>query len=128
MPTSDEELQAKVNSVAKLREKVARAEAQRLENERVVSNDIAMSGLEAEEARLQAQLAAADATKTITAVRSGAETPITSAKEQMKVALAQRDAAQGDPEAAAAVNPVSDTAVPVEQLTEPDTTTTKAGK
>lgn len=92
MPTSDEDLAKKADSVQKLREQVADAEAKRVERERSVSNDITMAQLESEEAALRARLAAAREASKVSTVKSGAEAPLAAAKEQMEAAVAQEQA------------------------------------
>ena len=55
---TEEDLEKKRASVDKLREQIADAQSSREERERNLSNEIAMKQLDAEEARLKAELAA----------------------------------------------------------------------
>lgn len=57
MATTDEELQAKQLNVEDLRQQVADVNAGRLKAERELSNDITATELDAEAAKLEAQLA-----------------------------------------------------------------------
>lgn len=94
MPTSHEDLAKKAEEVQKLREQVVDAEATRVQREQDLSNDLAMGQLEVEEAALRARLATAKAQSKVTAVRSGAEAPISALKEQMERSVAQQQAAE----------------------------------
>lgn len=94
MPTSDEEVQKKADRVAKLREQVANAEATRVDRERELSNDITMKNLEAEEAALEARLQVAKDASKVSVVKGGASAPLDAAKESMRLAVAQQDAAK----------------------------------
>lgn len=90
---STEELQAKADEVQRLREEVLEVQAQRVSNESALSNQITMTELEAEEARLKAQLATAKSQVEGGAVESAA-TPLNTAKENMEVAVRQQQAAE----------------------------------
>ena len=91
MPTSDEDLQAKSEEVKKLREQVANVEAERVQRERALANDVTMRQLEAEEAALKARLAVAENRNAT--IESGEESgPLVSAQEAMERALAQEQA------------------------------------
>lgn len=91
---SDQEVQEKQVRVAKLREQVAAANAQRLTNEAELTNDITLVQLDAEEARLQAELAEAKTAATKTAVKEGAQTTLQAAREQQAAAREQAKAAE----------------------------------
>ncbi len=80
MPTTNEELAAKVAQVEKLRAQVASAEDTRISRENEISNDVTMRQLEVEEARLQAQLDDAKTASKVTAVRAGASTVLDAVK------------------------------------------------
>lgn len=90
MPTSEEEVQNKAEEVQKLREKVADAEAQRVANEASLSNDLTMKQLEAEEAQLNARLAAAQASAKTSAVKQGVAAPMDAVKEQLQAGVTQQ--------------------------------------
>jgi len=89
--TSDEELAKKAERVQKLREQVAAEEAKRLEREAGLSNDITAQRLDAEAARLEAQLAMAKQASKASTAKEGASAPLEAAKEEMKAALAVRE-------------------------------------
>lgn len=59
MPITDEELDKKKAKVTELRQQVADAETARLEEAQSKSNDSTAAALDAEQARLEAQLAVA---------------------------------------------------------------------
>jgi hypothetical protein len=101
MATSDEEVQNKAEAVEKLRQQVADAEVARVAREQELSNDLTMAGLEAEEERLKARLAVAKDAGKVSAVKGGAGAPLEAAKEQMKLAVEQRKAAEKSGKAAA---------------------------
>lgn len=56
MATSDEDLQKKTQNVADLRQKVAEANAARENTERNLTNDVTAAALDAEAAKLEAEL------------------------------------------------------------------------
>lgn len=93
---SDEELQAKRDRVAKLREQLANEEAKASVRVREQENAIEAAQLDAEEARLQLQLHNAKEGAKVASVKQGVEPVLTSAKEQMRLAEAQLKAAQGE--------------------------------
>lgn len=99
MPTSDEDLQKRAEQVQKLREQVADEEAKRTDRERALANDITMAQLDAEAAQLEARLQVAKNAGKVSEVKSGAQAPLDAAKEQMRVAQAQLEAAK-NPDAA----------------------------
>jgi len=122
VPTSDEDLQAQAEKVEKLRQQVVDADANRENRERELSNDIAMTQLQAEEAALQARLAVAKESGKVASVKAGADAPLSAAKDQLARAVAQQKAAEKDPSNAAPIsNPV--TTAPVEEITQPETAT-----
>ncbi len=90
---SDEELAQKQAAVEKLRQQVADAEATRVANERSTANAITYAQLDAEQARLEAQLAAAKSAGTKTAAREAAAPLIEVAKEDRAAAQQQAKAA-----------------------------------
>lgn len=91
---SDQELQAKRESVEKLRAQVADAETKRVTAERELSNDITIAQLDAEEARLQAQLAEARRTATKTAVKEGTSNTLAAIRADQAAAREQAKAAE----------------------------------
>lgn len=91
-PTSDEDLQKLQNDVDTLRERVAAEEAKRVERERLAANDVTAAHLNAEKARLEAQLASAKEAGKAAAVKEGLSGPLEAAKEDQKRAESQRDA------------------------------------
>jgi hypothetical protein len=111
MPTSDEDLQKQSERVQKLREQVADAEAKRVERESSLANDVTMAQLQAEEAALEARLAVAKEAGKVGNVKSGASAPLDAAKEQLKRAVAQKEAAEKAPEEAARQSETADKGV-----------------
>lgn len=99
MPTTEEDLQQKRERNEKLREQIAAEEAKRRDRELDLSNQIVGQELDAEGARLEAELASLKESSKVANVKSGAEAPLQSAKEAMEQALAQQKAQE---EAAAA--------------------------
>lgn len=97
MPTSDEDLQKKSDRVQKLREQVAAEESKRTTRERELANDVTMAQLEAEEAKLEARLAATKEQGKVSAVKEGAAAPLSAAKEEMERAVAQKKAVEDAP-------------------------------
>lgn len=91
---SDEDLAAQQAKVEKLRQQVEDAERTRLENERSQHNAIRMAELQAEEARLTAQLTEARAVATKTAAREGAAAPLEAARNAAAQAQEQAAAAE----------------------------------
>ena len=77
---SDEDLANAAERVNKLRQQVAEAEATRTARERQQANAITMEQLKAEEARLQANLDAAKAGGSASAVKEGASGPLEQAR------------------------------------------------
>ena len=92
MPTTDEELARKREHVQKLRNDLAAAEAQRVQRERESANDVTAAQLDAEAAQLEAQLAVANESKKVAAVKSGASSVLDSVKADQKAAAAQAKA------------------------------------
>lgn len=86
---SDDQLREKQQAVQALREEVAAAEAQRVQTAREQANTIAMAELDAEEARLNAQLAAA---------RQQLENPPDTTSGPLAVAEETREAAEAQVE------------------------------
>lgn len=94
MPTTDDALRKQQDKVTKLRQQLADEERKRTAREREVANDITMAQLQAEEARLQSQLIAAKERNKVSAVRSGAEAPLESAREALREAEQQSAATE----------------------------------
>lgn len=88
MATTEKELDEKRQRNERLREQLAAEEAKRLTREAEVSNDVTAKNLDAEAARLEAQLAAAKETNKVAAVKSGAAAPIEAAQAQLDNATA----------------------------------------
>jgi len=84
MATTDEDLAKKAAQVQRLREQVVAAESQRVSREAEVANDITMRQLEAEETRLQAQLAAAKNDSKASSVNAGAASVLDTIKGQQE--------------------------------------------
>lgn len=101
MPTSDEDLQKEAERVQKLREQVSNAEAKRTERERELANDVTMTQLQAEAAALEARLAVAKEAGKVSSVKDGASAPLDAAKEQLRRAVAQKEAAEAAPKESA---------------------------
>ncbi len=87
MPTTEEELQQKRERNAKLREQLAQEEAKRVEREVNLANDLTAAQLDAEEARLKAQLTDAKEAAKVANVKEGASAPLAAAKEEMQRAV-----------------------------------------
>lgn len=99
MATSDEELAKKAEEVERLRQQVAEAEALRESRERGLTNDIQAAELDAEAARLRAELAALKDSAKVSNVRESATPLLTetaNAKEAASVAKAAEKAAGKD--------------------------------
>lgn len=98
--TSAEELAKKAEHVQKLREQVAEAEAKRVAREVEASNDVAYAQLDAEEARLEAQLAAAKESAKVGVVKEGLHSVVQPVKDDydsaQALAKAQAEARQGE--------------------------------
>lgn len=98
MPTSEEDLNAQAATVDALRQEVEEAEALRVQRENDTANDVTMAQLQAEEARLRARLAAAKAATTDEAVETGSNAPLEAAKNALRAAVAQQEAAEATPD------------------------------
>ncbi len=85
---SDEEVQAEIAAVEKLREQLAAAEAKRLDNERSQTNAIQLTQLQAERARLELEVQRAQAAAKVGSAREGAAAPIEAAKDSMTADVA----------------------------------------
>jgi hypothetical protein len=102
---SDEELEAKRDKVAKLREQIQTETAKASGRLREQENAVEAAQLDAEAARLEVQLYSAKEAAKVGTVREGVEPVVASAKEQMEAAQAQLDAAKGDGGKGAAPDP-----------------------
>jgi hypothetical protein len=98
-PVSDADLAKKQERVARLRAQVEEANRTRITREQQQANTITMAQLDAEEARLEAELAAAKSASRVGAVKEGASGPLAAAKEEKAVAEAQGAAALNTPTA-----------------------------
>ena len=96
MATDEKELHTLEDQVEKLRARVADEEAKRTAREASASNDIRKQELLAEKARLEGQLAQAQAANKVSAVKEGASTPLDAAVEDRKHAEAVRDTVTGN--------------------------------
>lgn len=92
MATDAKELQTLEDQVNKLRERVAAEEAKREEREAGAVGDIRKAELLAEKARLEGQLAQAQQSNKVSAVKEGAASALGAAVEDQKHAEAVRDA------------------------------------
>lgn len=90
---TDEELRDQREQVEKLRQQLADNQADREQSERELSNDITMTQLLAEEARLRVRLA--EDAKTAKVVESGAAAPLVAAKDDMIRAMKMQQAVAG---------------------------------
>ncbi len=92
MPTSDDDLLKKQANVEKLRQQLVTAEASRVNRELELSNDVTAAQLDAEAARLEADLAVAKDLSRVTAVKSGASAPLDTARDLLKAEIARGSA------------------------------------
>ena len=83
MPNTDEDIKRKRDEVQSLREQVAQAAATREARERGLTNDIYAAELDAEAARLRAELVALKDSAKASNVRAGA-TPLATEQENAK--------------------------------------------
>lgn len=86
MPTTDEELQKKREENEKLRSQIAAAEAKRVQNEQLASNDIVAAQLDAENARLQAELTLAQDGAKKSTINEGTADLTATVKDDLKAA------------------------------------------
>lgn len=92
---TDEEVKEARLRVERLREELANNERARVDREREASNDITLTQLKAEEARLEAQLVTQCNSSTEEAVRAGAQSPIAAAQADMdRATLMQKAVAE----------------------------------
>lgn len=94
VPTSDKDVETLQSSVKKKRAQLEKARRQRVSREQGLTNEITAAQLQAEEARLDAEIAAEKSASTPSAVREGASTPLAQAKEQMENAVAAQKNAE----------------------------------
>lgn len=92
MPTSDEDLQKKQAHVQKLRQQLAAAEASRTAREAELANDVTAAQLDAEAARLEADLASAKDLAKVGSVKAAAAAPLDAARAAMKAELSRGEA------------------------------------
>jgi hypothetical protein len=92
---TDDDLDQKRQTVEKLREQIAAEDSKKAERTAEQQREIEGAQLDAEVARLQARLNVAQAGSKAAAVKEGASGPIVQAQEQLKVAQAQADQANG---------------------------------
>lgn len=88
MATSDDELQARRDRVEKLRAQVENEKAKQYAVQAEVSSDLEARQLDAEQERLEAELAALKANNTKTAVRAAAAPIVDAVKDEQKAAHA----------------------------------------
>lgn len=99
---TDSDLEKQRTRVDKLRDQVAAEQAKITAGSTNLHNEVEMTLLQAEEARLEAELAAAKEASTKAAQREGASVPLAQAKQQMEeAALRQRAEQQAAREAEA---------------------------
>lgn len=89
MPTSDEDLQKMQDEVQKLRDKVAAERDTAARRTRELDNDVTAANLQAEKARLEAELAVAKDSNKVSNVKAGAAGPLGAAQDQLSLAQAQ---------------------------------------
>jgi hypothetical protein len=102
---TDEEVEAQRDKLTELRARLDEAKSGGSQTQRELDNEIALANMRAEEERLLAQIAEAEAIGNTQKV--GARAPLTAAKEQMRLAVSQREAteAQADEVAKATAPP-----------------------
>ena len=121
---SDEEVEEQRNAVVELRARLEEARTGGDQTLRELDNDLQVAQLQAEEARLAAELAEVEARNSPAVQARGVAAPLGSAKEQMERALAQQNAiaekTKADTRAAAPPAPTTpaDTEAPVETAAE----------
>lgn len=104
---TDDPLQEQRERNDKLREQLAQEQAKLVSGTQEAHDEVEQALLEAEGARLEAELAAAkDAAKKST-VRAGAALPLAQAKEQMKQAVARKENIEKAPEQAKPAAPAA---------------------
>jgi hypothetical protein len=101
MSVTEEDLDKKRERNEKLREQIQTEEAKRFQREADLTNELTAAQLDAEGARLEAQLAAVKESGKASNVKAGVEGPLVSAKEQMEQAVAQQKAQEAAAAAAA---------------------------
>ncbi len=84
---TDEEVEQQRKAVVELRAKLDDARTSGVDKQRELDNDITLSQLRAEEARLQAELATVKENNKVTVLRAGAEPVLSTVKEQMAAAV-----------------------------------------
>jgi len=94
VPTSDEELLEKQQAVEEKRTQLAEVQATAEANERALDNDIAAAALDAEAARLDAEIAEAEKRATPEAAEAANASNLGSARDQMEAAIARQRAAE----------------------------------
>ena len=96
---TDEEVEAQRDKLVELRAQLDEARSGSGEVQRALDNEIALTNMKAEEERLRAQIAEAEALNNTQ--KSGAAAPLSAAKEQMRLAVSQRTATEEQAEEAA---------------------------
>lgn len=91
---TEEDLDKKRHGLEKLREQIAEAHASRESREQALSNEISMKQLDAEEARLRAELAAAREAAKASTVKSGTADLLDTITDEQKAAEASAKAAE----------------------------------
>lgn len=89
---TDKDLEAQRARVDKLRDQLAAEQSKATEGQTDLHNEVELTQLQAEEARLQTELAAAKEATKKGALRDGAAVPLAQAKEQMEAAVARQKA------------------------------------
>lgn len=102
MATTDAELERLQKSVEKKRERVLVERVRLTERTNELSNDITAVQLQAEEARLDAELATLANQSKVTSVREGASAPLDAAREELRNAVASQEGATANADANAA--------------------------
>lgn len=91
---TDEEVEKQRTVLVELRQQVADAQAAGGDKSQELANDITLMNMQAEEARLRAELALAKENQKVTVLREGALAPLSTAKEQMRAAVAAQEATE----------------------------------
>lgn len=91
---TDKEVEDQRNAVVELRAKLEEARTGGEEKLNEVNNDIQMTQLKEEEARLQAELAQLNEQKKVTVIRQGAAPVLGTVKDQMNAAIQHQKAVE----------------------------------
>lgn len=98
MATDADALQEQRERNDKLREQLATEQAKLVSGTQEAHSEVELAQLQAEGARLEAELAGAKDSAKKASVRSGAALPLAQAKEQMQQAVARKESIEKEPE------------------------------